>query len=143
MDAIPASPLRASSIFWQGSARVLTVVCKATFALAPGESTLEADAEDIHEEDAHWDDDRARSIFAPSDLVPYKARAEVLLVGNAFAPRGEPVRSLIARMIVGEIDKSIEVQQDRAWNQDGALQEGALFSRMSLQYERAAGGPDT
>jgi hypothetical protein len=143
MDVVSAPPLRASSILWQGTTRVLTVVCKVTFALAPGESTLAADPEGIHEHDTHEGDDPAKSIVAPSDLVPFKGRADVILVGNAFAPRGEPVRSLVARMIVGELDKAIEVQHDRAWGHEGALHEGSRFTSMPLAYERAAGGPDT
>ena len=38
MDVVSAPPLRASSILWQGTTRVLTVVCKVTFALTPGET---------------------------------------------------------------------------------------------------------
>ena len=143
MDVVSAPALRASSILWQGTTRVLTVVCKVTFALAPGESTLAPDPEGIHEHDAHEGDDPAKSIVAPSDLVPFKGRADVILVGNAYAPRGEPARSLVARMIVGELDKAIEVQHDRAWSHEGALHEGSRFTSMPLAYERAAGGPDT
>ena len=143
MDVVSAAPLRASSIFWQGTTRVLTVVCKVTFALVPGESTLAADPEGIHEHDVHEGDDPAKSIVAPSDLVPFKGRADVLLVGSAFAQCGEPTRSLVVRMIIGELDKAIEVHQDRAWSHEGALHEGARFTSMPLGYERAAGGPDT
>ena len=143
MDVVSAPALRASSILWQGTTRVLTVVCKVTFALAPGESTLAADPESIHEHDTHEGDDPAKSIVAPSDLVPFKGRADVILVGNAYAPRGEPVRSLVVRMIIGELDKAIEVQHDRAWSHEGALHEGARFTSMPLAYERAAGGPET
>ncbi len=143
MDVVSAQPLRASSILWQGTTRVLTVVCKVTFALAPGESTLATDPESIHEHDTHEGDDPAKSVVAPSDLVPFKGRADVILVGSAFAPRGEPVRSLVARMIVGDLDKAIDVHQDRAWSHEGALHEGARFTSMPLGYERAAGGPES
>ncbi len=144
MEVVPAQPLCASSVVWQsGASRVLTLVCKATFKLAPGESALAESQESVHEDDAYWDDDPTKSIYAPSDLVPFKARADVILVGNAFAPRGEPARSVVVRMIVGEIDKAIEVLVDRAWSQDNVLHEGARFARMPLRYERAAGGPDT
>jgi len=144
MEVVSAQSLRASSVLWQsGASRVFTLICKATFSLAPGEAPLSEDQEEVNEENSYWDDDPARSLYAPSDVVPFKARADVLLVGNAFAPRGEPVRSLVVRMLVGEIDKAIEVFVDRAWRQDGALHEGSRFSRMALRYERAAGGPDS
>ncbi len=122
---------------------MLTFVAKATFDLQPGKAQLAADQEPIHELDCHWDDDGARSVYAPSDLVPLKSRVDVLLVGSAHAPKGQAVRSLFARLIVGDLDKSIEVHADRMFAQDGSLVEAGRFSRMSLAYERAAGGPDT
>src|SRR5206468_2579065 len=87
--------------------------------------------------------DPQRSLYSPSDLAPFKQRGDVMLVGHAFAPRGEPVRSLVVRIIVGEVDKSIEVHGERAWSPDGLLREGPRFAKMPLRYERAAGGPDT
>ena len=130
---------------WQPrpSAWVLTVVCKAVYLLRPGESTLAPEQEAIREADEHWDDDPARSVYAPGDLSPVKPRAEVTLVGHAFAPGGQPVRSLVARLIVGELDKSVEVVCDRHFTMDGSLEEGSRFARMPLRYERAAGGPGT
>ena len=122
---------------------MLTVVCKATFLLRPQESTLAKEQEPANELDEHWNDDTARSLRAPADLVPVKPRVDVALVGHAFAPSGMPARSLTARLVVGEIDKTIEVFCDRSFSSDGTLREGARFARMPLFYERAAGGPDT
>jgi hypothetical protein len=145
MDVISSGPLRATSVVWQPSAGrwALTVVCKATYRLEPIESPLAEAQEAPNEEDNFWDDDPARSLYAPSDLAPFKARADVLLVGHAFAPQGQPVRALVARLCVGEVDKSIEVWCDRAFGSDGRPLEGPRFKAMSLRYERAAGGPDT
>lgn len=145
MEVVSSSPLRVASLVWQPRPGVatLTVVCKATFDLAPVTSPLAAEQEYPNDEENHWNDDPARSLYAPSDLAPVKPRAEVVLVGHAFAPQGKPVRSLVARLIVGEVDKSIEVFPERSFSLDGVLREGAPFARMSLRYERAAGGPDT
>lgn len=145
MDIVSSGPLRAASLLWQPrpGAHVLTVVCKATFALRPVVSPLANDQEPPSDEDNHWNDDPSRSLYSPSDLAPFKPRGDVLLVGSAFAPRGGPARSLVARLIVGDVDKSIEVFHDRVFTQDGQLREGARFVKMALRYERAAGGPDT
>src|SRR4051812_6852699 len=123
MDVVSTCPLRVASIVWQprSGAWALTVVCKATFALEPGMCRLVDPQEDPADDDGYWDDDEARSLYAASDLVPFKARADVLLVGHAFAPRGEPARVLRARLIVGKIDKSVEVWCDRIFWQDGRL----------------------
>jgi hypothetical protein len=145
MDVLCLAPFRVGTLPWQPKpgAHALTVVCKATFRLAPGECALAEMQEQLNEADDHWSDDPARSLYAASDLVPRKARADVMLVGHAFAPRGEPVRSLTARLSVGPLDKEIEIFGDRAWTRDGALREGTRLSKMPLRYERAAGGPGT
>src|SRR5580700_11603387 len=110
-------PLRATSVLWRPapSRWALSVVCRATYDLVPLESRLAEDQEPPAEEDDYWDDDPRRSLRCPTDLVPFKARADVLLVGSAFAPRREPVRSLLAWIGIGAIDKSIEVFSSRLW----------------------------
>jgi hypothetical protein len=145
MEVVSHSPLPVASVLWQPrpSVWVLTYVTKATFQLEPGKSTLASTQLPIREEDSHWDDDPARSLYAASDLEPFKPRVDVLVVGSAFAPQAQPVRSLFARLALGEIDKSIEVFLDRSLNSENVLLDGQRFSRMSLAYERAAGGPDT
>jgi hypothetical protein len=129
MEIVSASPLRVSSVLWQKApaAWVLTVVCKATFDLLPGECQLAADQEAPNEADNHWDDDLTRSVHAPGDLAPVKLRADVVVVGPAFSHGGAAVRSLIARLMVGKIDKSIEVFGERALGRDGSIQEGARW----------------
>ena len=145
MEVVSTSPLRTASMIWQPrrGSFVLTVVCKATFVLAPMLAELAPEQEDPSEEENHWNDDPARSVYSPCDLVPFKPHAEVTLVGHAFAPPGERVRSLLARLVVGDVDKSVEVFAERSLAPDGTLREGAPFTRVPLRYERAAGGPET
>ncbi|TKD09135.1 DUF2169 family type VI secretion system accessory protein [Polyangium fumosum] len=146
MDVVSTCPLSAWGFVWQTSAGATaqTVVVKATFQLAPGESVLAKEQDGAVEEDEFWDDDPTRSVRVASDKVPYKARADVMLVGHAYAPEKQPVRSLPVRLVVGELDKSIEVWCDRVFRaQDGQLLEGQRFVKMPLRWERAAGGPET
>jgi hypothetical protein len=103
-----------------------------------GESTLAADQDAPNDADDHWNDDVTRSLRAPTDLVPLKVRADVLLVGSAFAPGGVPVRSLVARLIVGKVDKAIEAVTDRVVGRDGTIQEGAGFARMPPSRRRTS-----
>ncbi|MCK6376970.1 MAG: DUF2169 domain-containing protein, partial [Zoogloea sp.] len=145
MDVVSVCPLPVDSVVWQprSSSWVLTFVCKATYTLRPGESVLAQEQEAPLSKDEHWNDDTARSIRAPCDLLPVKPRPEVMLVGSAFAPGGASTRAVTVRLIVGDVDKSIDVFCDRVFTLDGALQEGAPFKRLSLVYERASGGPGT
>jgi hypothetical protein len=140
MRLVALSPVHVAPLLWKRDARtwILTVVCKASFDLVPGEMRLSAQQDVINEHDQRWEDDSARSVHAPDDLAPFKVRADVTLVGTAFAPHGAPVRSLVARLVCAGIDKSIVVYGDRTRSS-----EPAAFKRMALRYERAAGGPGT
>lgn len=119
------------------------VVCKATYLLRPGESPLAPEQDALNEYDSHWEYDARRSLHAAADVVPLKRSAEVMLSGHAFSPGKQPARSIVARLVVAEVEKVIEVCGDRFFGQDGALHQGAPFTRMPLLYERAAGGPGT
>ncbi|WP_170229679.1 DUF2169 family type VI secretion system accessory protein [Polyangium fumosum] len=146
MELVCLCPLRASTFAWQAHSgtHALTVIVKATFVVEPGACSLAPAQEPVHEEDGHWNDDLARSVVTPSDKVPYKPRADVMLVGHAYTPGKQPARSVITRLVVGELDKSIEVWCDRGFRvQDGQLLEGPRFTKMPLRWERAAGGPET
>jgi hypothetical protein len=145
MDLLSTSNLPVASLIWQlrPTMWVMTVVCKATYQLAPTESPMTEWQEPVNEADSHLNDDPSRSVRAPGDLTPFKMRADVVVVGNAYAPGRIPVRSLVARLVVGTIDKSIEVACDRQFTPDGRLQEAPGFANMPLVYERAAGGPGT
>lgn len=144
MDVVSLGPLPASSLLWQPrpGAWVLTVVARATCMLRPGEAPLAPSQESPAAEDRHWGDDPSRSVRRPRDLVPVKPHAEVVLVGSAYAPERRPTSAVVARLVVGEVDKSIEVVADRFLTSDG-VREGLPFTQMSLAYERAAGGPGT
>ena len=120
----------------------LTVIGKATFDLRPGELRLAEQQEDPNEDDNFWDDDPNRSVYSPGDLVAFKPRADVLLVGKAFAPGKVPARSLLVRLAVSGIDKSVEVHGDRGWTPEGGLRDAVPFTSMQLRYERAASGAE-
>ena len=145
MQIVTRCPLRAASILWlpRPHAYALTVVCKATFELAPGVSRLASEQEAPFENDVYLDDDEGRSLDAASDLVPFKRSPEVLVVGHAHAPDGRPVASLVARLTIAEIDKAIAVTGDRFVLPDGSISVPARFRTMPLRWERAAGGADT
>ena len=143
MEVLALGPFYVASLPWQRQSRewVLTVVCKATFDLAPGELRLSSGQEPINEADNHWDDDPRRSVYSPSDLVPFRKGADVTLVGHAFAAHHQPCRSLLARMVVGSLDKAVEVHADRTWSGEAQITDGPAFTHMPLRYERAQGGP--
>lgn len=145
MDVVSACPLRVGSLLWQPRvyAFALTVICKATYRLVPIESPLAQYQEDLNKTDTHWAGNEQSSLSAASDIVPFKRKVDVTLVGHAYAPRKQPVSRLVARLMVGALTKSIEVHGDRTITADGQVREGAPFTAMPLWWERAAGGPGT
>lgn len=145
MHVLSTCPLRVASVVWQPrpGAWTLTFVCKATFVLSPGESRLAEVQEEPAPDDRHFGSDETRSLYAGADLVPWKTRADVVLVGHAFAAHRQPARSVATRLNVGELDKRVDVWCDRVFWQDGRLLEGQPFTHMPLVYERASGGTGT
>ena len=143
MDIVSLSPLQVGAVRWmpRQDAHALTLVCKATFELTPGRARLAPSQEPLHDDDRHLDGDPERSVFAPSDMAPFKRHADVLLVGDAYAPGGQPLHALRARLGVEGIDKSMEVVGDRFLDAQGELVAGEPFVRMPLSYERAAHSP--
>jgi hypothetical protein len=139
-----ACPLSVTSMLWQPrpDAFVLTVICKATFTLQPGKSSLSAAQNGPSQVDAYWEESSSSSIRTPNDHVPFKRRIDVLAGGHVYAPHG-PVTSLVARFAVAGVNKSIEVYGDRFWTSGELLSSAIPFTSMPLRWERTAGGPGT
>lgn len=147
MRLVLLCPFSAGTVLWhaQGGAPTLTVCVRGTFALSPGREAELADVQEPVSADRHVGDDPRANLYMASDLVPYKPRVDVLLVGSAFAPERQPVEALVARVSLGELDKSIGVIGDRVWidGPDGPEPSAPRpFARMPLRYERAARAPD-
>lgn len=142
MEVVSSSRFPCAAITWRSRriGWVVTVVTKTTFSLVPGESEVAPKQRRMSQSDAEGEPNILRK---PNDFVPFKTRPEVLLVGSAFAPRKSRVGRLVARLVVGEVDKQIEVHADRWMTRDGEIMPGAPFERMPLGWDRAAGGPGT
>ena len=142
MEIVPLCPFEAGAFLWeaQPGQPSLTVLVKATFALAPGELSV-ANVQDPLDEERHFEDSALASLYWPGDFAPVKRKVDVMLVGHAYAPGGRPVDALVARLSVGDFTKSVRVVGDRAWTRDAAGQvipsAPTPFVRMPIRYERA------
>lgn len=118
----------------------LTVTVKATFTLVHGGEATLAPEQDPIGDDCHWDNNALASLHRPGDSAPLKPKVDVVLVGHAYAPGGVPVTSLAVRVRVGELSKSLRINGDCCFTDEGGhLAPGApsTFTRMPLRYERA------
>lgn len=75
------------------------------------------------------------------DLVRTKLATDVLVLGHAYAPRGEAVASIEVGFRVGPVAKVLRVTGDRAWS-NRRISAPAPFVTMPIVYERAFGGFD-
>ncbi|MEO7330206.1 MAG: DUF2169 domain-containing protein, partial [Minicystis sp.] len=142
MDIYSLCPLRVGTLLWeaQPDQLTLTVTVKATFTLMHGEEATLAPEQDPIGDDRHWDNNALASLHRPGDSAPLKPKVDVILVGHAYAPGGVPVTSLAVRLRVGDLVKSLRVNGDRCFTDEGGrLAPGAPapFTRMPLRYERA------
>ncbi len=142
MDLVSQCALQVANVVWRPGhgGFAFTVVCKATFELRPELSSLAAVQEPVALADVYAEG--GARLAVASDLVPAKKRPEVLLTGYAYAPEGRPASSVLARLVVGEIDKTIQVVGDRHFGRDGRLSDAETFVRMPLGWDRAPVGPD-
>ncbi|GIV60319.1 MAG: hypothetical protein KatS3mg043_1408 [Rhodothermaceae bacterium] len=129
----------------------LAVIVKGTFELPgrPGDApALAPEQLPVLTEDEFFDGDATGSLRLERDNVPFKPRADVVLVGTAYAPGGRPVRSLDVSVRVGRLQKIVRVFGDRHWMFPTRLVMVPLisdpepFTEMPLRYEHAFGGFD-
>ncbi|MEN3332480.1 MAG: hypothetical protein V7641_1845 [Blastocatellia bacterium] len=119
------------------------VVIKATFEIMPqGGKKLAENQEPIWLADEFYGEPGKTSVKYESDLSYTKPAAEVIVIGNAVAPMGRPVKEMDVSVRVGSQSKTLRVYGDRIWSSRFFLPAPEPFVQMPLRYERAFGGAD-
>jgi len=133
----------------RGKGAFVTVIVKGTFTMAPGQvAPVAEDQLPIAVSDAYTTEQDTPLLHTESDLVPFKPRADVALIGTAYAPNRRPVSTLLTRLRVGRLEKSVAIVGDRYWDcpskwSTPAMTQPVPFTSMALTYDRAYGGVDT
>ena len=123
----------------------LYVVLKATFEFGPpGQGLRVAEKQvPILTADVHCGEPGASSLRYAGERHLCKPSTDVVLVGQAHAPRGKPVTELEVQLSVASLTRSIRVTGDRVWR-SGVLSPGISspepFLTMPLTHERSFGG---
>ncbi|HEY6726516.1 MAG TPA: DUF2169 domain-containing protein [Polyangiaceae bacterium] len=129
----------------------LSVIVKGTFRLEQRSSAARAAERQlpILSQDEPYDPKQiGGALKFESDLVPFKPRSDVLLVGNAHTPFGRPRKFVDVALQVGPVHKQIRVFGERRWSfkdlrDPVPLVAGPLeFVEMPLTWDRAYGGVD-
>jgi hypothetical protein len=104
MEVVSLSALPVDSVAWQSSpgAATITVICKATFSLEPGESPLAAEQQPITDE----------------DRVASRPSAGIVLVGPGFPHGAHPGRAPVAHIVVGDVDSKLEIQGETPFDEE-------------------------
>ncbi|MCK5506354.1 MAG: DUF2169 domain-containing protein [Thermodesulfovibrionia bacterium] len=151
MEIINSTPFEVEAMpFSNGpeGGNILTVIVKGTFKIVPNSIAEVAEEQiPIAFGDEMFDDKEGGCVKFESDIVPFKPRADIALVGKAYVPGGRPIQVLDVALRVGEMQKVIRVIGDRKWKYPTKLMPVAvtkpeLFTEMDLVYERAFGGVD-
>lgn len=126
---------------------VLTIIVKGTFDIIPDEAAkVSSEQIPIAYGDEFYNEDGG-SVRFEADIVPFKPRADIVLVGRAYAPADQEVRVLDVSLRVGNVTRTIKVFGDRHWECGSRLlpafaADPEPFQTMELVYERAFGGID-
>ena len=82
------------------------------------------------------------SLRYEDDLIATKITTDILLLGHAYAPHGQPAVQTDVGLRVGNLVKVLRVFGDRYWREDFSISSPRPFSKMPIVYERAFGGID-
>lgn len=122
----------------------LFTLVKGTFVLSRGCAIADEQAPVVLEDAYHGEPGKS-SIRTPSDVCLDKPGTDVLLIGSAWAPNGEPAWQVDVSLAIGPVRKVVRVFGDRVWKTGAAgasMSWVAPFVRMPLVWERAFGGSD-
>jgi hypothetical protein len=117
----------------------LYVIVKATVTLLPKLALAPVQLPPVLA-DRYYGDPENSSLEFVSDMHIGKPGTDVLVVGHARAPGGQPTKEMLVTVTVAERTKAIRVFGDRTWQKDGTPTAPAEFTEMPLVWERAYGG---
>lgn len=98
---------------WFDPARVFTVIVKVTFSYAGAAMALAAEQQPLSLGEGYPMAAAGGELRYPSDFVPNKPQADVLLAGHAYAEPGQARGQITAALTFGELTRRFVVQTDQ------------------------------
>ncbi len=127
---------------------ILTIIVKGTFEpVAYEPAIIASDQIPLFYGDEFMDKENGGSLRFESDIAPFKPKADIALVGNAYAPGGRSAFAIDVSLKVNHTEKKIRVIGDRYWKCASRFLP-VIFTKpkpfiiMELVYEKAFGGVD-
>jgi hypothetical protein len=130
--------------------QIVSIHAKLTYKLLPsGACELAEDQTaflNLEHDPAKPDTEDDARFFPESDIIPFKAATDLIVMASAHAPGGRPTARMTAGIECGPLRRDFLVQGDRRCIYRGrgqvAFSEPEPFETMPLRYERAYGGCD-
>lgn len=151
-SAAPASPNGQMQISPGKNAQgegVFSVIVKRSYCIVPGRAAQRREQDHpLRLTDSYFDggDPQDSTVDHESEVAPFKAASDVVIIGRAYAPAGQTVQSMVAGARVGERKKLLRITGDRFchWRAEGApaFSDPLPFAEMPLRYDLAYGGRD-
>lgn len=120
-----------------------TIVVRATTTILPGASLrLSVDQLPLNITDRYFGKPGESSLKYPSDLAPFKPRADIIVVGTTYPPTTS-ARAWIVAVTVGQHKKSLMVTGPRDWKKSllgWSLPSLKPAAKQPVRYESAFGG---
>ncbi len=130
----------------KNGAEVWLVAVKGTFTIEDnGALKIAEEQEEVNIAPVFRGDPQSTSLLYDTDLPHRKNSTDILIDGHAYAPNGNAVETIDVTLRVANIDKTLRVFGDRAWQNSltgVSISNTQPFVKMPLTYERAFGGTD-
>ncbi len=141
MEIVPGKNDRGETIF--------SVIVKRTYDIVPRGSLKRSEEDrELRKIDQYYEkgDPEWATVQFENDLAPFKPSVDVVVIGKAYAPEGEPVPQMLTKVQIGDREKTIMVTGDRECqyreNLSPTFSDPVPFAEMEIRYERAYGGND-
>ncbi|UYV13426.1 MAG: DUF2169 domain-containing protein [Phycisphaera sp.] len=126
-------------------AHSLSLIVRGTFKLVEGKPAEALEEQPAIGGDVLDDQDRLRY---EGEFVPFKPKADLLLVGHCHTPSGQALQSCPVLFRVGQTERLLGVFGDRRWQKKmlGLVpirSDPEPFTTMSITYDRAFGGANS
>jgi hypothetical protein len=128
---------------------IFALLVKRTYDIRPGQAASRAEKTyPLVKVDRYYDggDAETSTVREETDLVPYKVATDVVAIGRAYAPKGEPIAQMTAGVKIGDRWKAVLVTGDRRCVYRPGLAPDVTdpvpFTDMEIRYDRAYGGQD-
>jgi len=120
------------------------LIVKATYQYVDGKLVTAIEQEPLNFSDTCFGAVNETPLRYPSDLVPYKPRADVIVIADAYAPEGKPVEQWDCSVQVGDLRHAVTVTGPRNWQHKRlggwTLGEIEPVAHVPLRYDYAFGG---